>query len=303
MGFRLFFLVLLVFCSASIGFSQKVFKNLDSTPKEWHKLSLDYLEAVIYNFKNKKDKNKKDSIHYYRATAAMYANLGESADTVFKYIDKFLALDKSVGCLFMVAHESTMKDSKSGMYWGKLDKNKYLSRLIPCQNYIEGFNSDYEDKIKSDSTLDQNMILLIEKMEEDDQRYRNPEFDYEKQKPLDAKNQVLLDSIFTNYGFPGKSKVGIFHASVVATVFLHMDIDFQEKWQPLLVKNFKNKELDNGSIIFALDRYHVMKYKKQLFGTQQLYDSKTDRYEQAEKYSDQEREEILRSLGVYKELR
>lgn len=290
-------MLLLFLIVSEIAYSQKIFKNINSTPKEWHQRSLSFLKETIINFQRKKIKTARDSFGYYENIAAMYANLGESADTVFKYIDKFLLSDKSMGCHDLVIHESIMKKSKNGMYYGKLDQQKYLKRLIPCKKYVDKQDQIWDQKIKSDSRYDQNMISLIGKMIEKDQRYRM-DYDYNKQHPLDLQNQILLDSIFSNYGFPDKYRVSNIYASDVVTIFLHTEPEFQDKWIALLISTYKQGKLTSGDIRFVLDRYHTRKFEKQFFGTQLLYNNDTKKMEPVEKYTLNVQKKILDSLGL-----
>ncbi len=298
MKVKLIFLLLFVILS-EIANSQKIFENIDSTPIEWHKRSLSYLNEVTKNFQSKEIKTARDSCFYYRAVAAMYANLGESADTVFKYVDKSIKYDRYMGCNDLISSDRIMKESKNGMYYGKLDKQKYLKRLIPCKKYVEKQDRINDLKIKSNPDFDQNMISLIGKMIEKDQRYRM-DYDYNKQHPLDLQNQILLDSIFSDYGFPGKSIVSDIYASDIATIFLHTEPDFQHKWIDLLISTYKQGELLRGDIVFVLDRYHTIKYEKQFFGTQLLYNNDTKKMEPVEKYTRKEQKKILDSLGLSK---
>lgn len=291
-------LMLLLFLLVSeIAYSQKIFKNLNSTPIEWHERSLSYLKSSIQRFQDKEIKTSRDSFSYYRNIAAMYKNLGESADTVFKYVDLFLLYDKYMGCQHLVGHEKLMKESKNGMYYGKLDQQKYLKRLKLCKKYLIKQEQIVNLKIKSDSALDQNMISLIGKMIENDQKYRM-EYDYKKQHPLDQQNQILLDSIFSNYGFPGKSRVSDIYTSDVVTIFLHTETEFQDKWIPLVITTHKRGELPSGEIQFILDRYHTRKFEKQFFGTQLLQNNDTKKMEPVEKYTRKEQKKILDSLGL-----
>lgn len=293
---KLFFLLSMTLFLVYQGISQKEFKNLDSTPAEWHKFSLMYLKFTSQNFQNKENKTMEDTLWHFRNIAAMYSNLGESADTVFFYIDKMLRINKFFGCRELTAHEQVMKDSDDGMYYGKLDKNRYLNRLIPCQKYMKKFDEAQIKKIKSDTTLDQKMVSLIEIMINNDQKYRFGKYDHEKQYPLDVQNQLLLDSIFTNYGFPGKSRVSLLFASDVCTIFLHTEGDFQEKWLPLLIKSYKQDELSRGDIVLALDRFHTMKFNRQFFGTQRIMVN--NKLVNVEKYSDIEQRKILNELNL-----
>lgn len=277
------------------GSAQKEFKNPNSTPEEWHAGSIQYLNMITQQFLSKENKTKRDSAGYYGTVAGMYANLGESADTVFHYLDLALSYHREHTCSMLLSFERKMKNSTNGMYFGKLDPQRYMFRLVKCENYLNSLPKSNDDDIRSNLDFDQNMINLIENMIENDQKYRFVNR-MDKQKPYDDENRILLDSIFRNYGYPGKSKVGEMHSSYIATIFLHMGLEFQEKWLHLLIDAFKSGELDRGSIVFALDRIHTFKHNKQFFGSQRILDN--DRWVEVPRYSAREQREILKELNL-----
>jgi hypothetical protein len=162
-----------------------------------------------------------------------------------------------------------MKDSKNGMYWGKLDPQRYMIRMVKYENYLNSLPKENDDAIKSNPKYEQKMIALIETMSDKDQKFRFFN-QMDKQLIFDDQNRIILDSIFTNYGYSGISKVHDLYSTYIAIILLHMGPDFMEKWMPLLLKTFKSGDLDKGSIMFALDRLHTIKYERQFFGIQRI---------------------------------
>jgi hypothetical protein len=81
--------------------AQKQFLNMNSTPESCHEYSLSMLRSCIYKFERKEKKTKIVSFEYYTGIAALYANLGESSDTVFHYIDLYLKIDLKFGCVLI----------------------------------------------------------------------------------------------------------------------------------------------------------------------------------------------------------
>lgn len=275
--------------------AQKQFLNMNSTPESWHEYSLSMLRSCIYKFERIEKKTKIDSFEYYTGIAGLYANLGESSDTVFHYVDMYLNIDLKFGCVLFLSQENIMKDSKNGMYLGKLDPQRYMIRKVKCENYLNSLPKENDDAIKSNPKYDQKMIALIETMFEKDQKFRFFN-QMDKQLIYDDQNRIILDSIFTNYGYPGISMVHNLYSTYVATIFLHMGPDFMEKWMPLLLKTFKSGDLDKVSIMFALDRLHTIKYERQFFGTQRI--SKKGEMVNVPRYSVQEQMKILRNLDL-----
>ncbi len=289
-----FFICLLLFSIVTVS-AQKQFLNMNSTPENWHERSLSYLRSMNYKFENKLEKTKTDSLVYYIGIAGLYANLGESSDTVFHYIDMFLTIDLKLGCVLFLGNDKLMKDSKEGMFWGKLDPQRHLIRKVKCENYLNSLPKENDEAIKSNPNFDQSMISTIETMMENDQKYRIIN-QMDKQQFYDDHNRILLDSIFTFYGYPGISKVSEIFSINIAVIFLHMGQEFMEKWMPLLLRTFKAGELDKVSIMFALDRLHTIKYEKQFFGTQRI--SINGEMVNVPRYIIQEQMDILRKLDL-----
>lgn len=289
-----FFTCLLLFSIVTVS-AQKQFLNMNSTPENWHERSLSYLRSMNYKFENKLEKTKTDSLVYYIGIAGLYANLGESSDTVFHYIDMFLTIDLKLGCVLFLSNDKLMKDSKDGMFWGKLDPQRHLIRKVKCENYLNSLPKENDEAIKSNPNFDQSMISTIETMMENDQKYRIIN-QMDKQQFYDDHNRILLDSIFTFYGYPGISKVSEIFSINIAVIFLHMGQEFMEKWMPLLLRTFKAGELDKVSIMFALDRLHTIKYEKQFFGTQRI--SINGEMVNVPRYTIQEQMDILRKLDL-----
>lgn len=275
--------------------AQKQFLNLKSTPEEWHETSMSYLRSLNYKFDQIENKRKDDSVWYYIGVAGTYGNLGESSDTVFFYIDKAISIEPEWGCTLLISIDNVMKESKNGMYWGKLDPQRYIIRKVKCENYLNSLPNETEELIKSNPKYDQAMIAKIETMIGNDQKYRIIN-QMDKQNIIDDQNRILLDSIFTYCGYPGISKVHDLYSKYIATIFLHMGLEFMEKWMPLLLRTFKAGELDKVSIMFALDRIHTIKYEKQFFGTQRI--SKDGHMINVPRYSIEKQMEILRKLDL-----
>ncbi|MEZ4908592.1 MAG: hypothetical protein R2771_13355 [Saprospiraceae bacterium] len=288
--------ILLFLVNKEYFFAQKTFDNINSVPVEWRQRSLDFLNQTEMKYKKNEIKTLRDSATYFRNIASMYANLGESADTVFYYLDKMLSLSRYYGCFMLNSHEGVMKNSKNGMYFGNLDSARYFKILRPCQKYLEERNSEEIQKIKQNNSYDQNMIKLIEKMHDEDQLYRQIDR-MDLQKKYDDKNLILLDSIFKNYGFPGKTRVGQRYSSYIMTIFLHTPIEYQEKNLPFLIENLKTGELMMGDMTYVLDRIYTFKYQKQFYGTQKLFDGSGNEIK-IEKYTEEEKKKIFKELGI-----
>jgi len=128
-------------------------------------------------------------------------------------------------------------------------------------------------------------------MEEDDQvlrerldnLYGSKQFDrtnhsamklWDIQENRDSVNQLKLDSIVINYGFPGKSLVGSKLSKVAISIILHGNLEYQEKYLEHIKNLIEIKELDKVNYPYLVDRILMSKGQKQIYGTQFRYDEK-----------------------------
>ncbi len=90
-----------------------------------------------------------------------------------------------------------------------------------------------------------------------------------QQRPLDIKNQMLIDSLFNKHNtYIGKSVVGEKNQSVMWIVIQHSDINRMERYLPYIKESVRSNELPVANLKMLIDRIYAVRYKVQIFGTQ-----------------------------------
>ncbi len=128
------------------------------------------------------------------------------------------------------------------------------------------------------NSLDSNLILVLRDIHERDQRYRqkmqeaitpamNKDY-WRKQHHLDSLNLMQADSIFINYGYPGRDIVGIDNEGIMFLVVQHSNLESMEKYLPFIKKEIENETLNPKYYAYILDRIQMIKDLPQVFGTQ-----------------------------------
>lgn len=295
---KFLFVILLIVTSETAYLQTKLICH--ETPLKWHRVANNRISELIEKSTNNLIQSQSDSISFYHNMGANLANLGYCKDTVFYYFDKAIGLDPYEGCKYFLAHEEIMPNSKNGMYLKKVSELKYLTIYRKCKNYIEKVDNNEILELKSDTSLNQELIISLEEMMENDQKYRIAA-DYYKQLHLDSINQILLDSILINYGYPGASLVGDFFSEYASIILLHCDISFQKKALKYQVSALKQSELAKFNLYYALDRIHHFEKGCQLFGTQSTQDE-TGNLNKVPFCSQEEKRKVLILHGLEKQL-
>lgn len=117
-----------------------------------------------------------------------------------------------------------------------------------------------------ENNLDKKLVSLIHEIQINDQLLRD--FSPEQEK-FDKKNQILIDSLYTNYKtYLGESLVGNKFKSTMFLVIQHSNLKMQESFLPVIFKAVENDELQITPLKMLIDRIYFQKYKYQIFGSQ-----------------------------------
>ena len=82
-----------------------------------------------------------------------------------------------------------------------------------------------------------------------------------------------LIKIIDTYGWIGKSRIGAKANQAIWLVMQHAEVKVQEKYLPLLKESVKKGESEGWHLAFLEDRVLVYNKKKQVYGTQAIWDS------------------------------
>ena len=121
----------------------------------------------------------------------------------------------------------------------------------------------------------------IQKMVVMDQEVRNGEIDFAKMRIVDSLNQVKLQKIINQYGYPHEKLIGEFYIDSVFTdlgvIFLHTNNDFRMNYLlPNVLKAVKKGEAYPEKYAQPYDRYLDYTTGKQLYGCYTLINKYKD---------------------------
>lgn len=92
---------------------------------------------------------------------------------------------------------------------------------------------------------------------------------------IDSTNLSQVESLITQFGWPGKSFVGAQGNYTVWLVIQHAELPTQEKYLPLLEKSVADSESRPIDLAYLKDRILMRQNKNQVYGTQVWMNSKT----------------------------
>jgi len=91
----------------------------------------------------------------------------------------------------------------------------------------------------------------------------------------DSINLVQVEELIAKYGWLGKSKVGEHGNITLWVVIQHADLPVQEKYLPLLEQSVKEGESRPQDLALLTDRILMRQGKKQLYGSQIVFNKET----------------------------
>lgn len=169
------------------------------------------------------------------------------APAVCSYIEALgcAAISKAIPELFYPFYANCLQNKKTDP---KFDSKKYAE-----DNHLN---------VKLSSIL--NTIVI------NDEKYRSSDpVDWGLQRPLDLKNQQLIDSLFSIYKtYIGKTLAGPKLENTMWLVIQHSDIGIMERYLPVIKKALDEKQISLAPFKMLIDRIYSIKYHYQLFGTQ-----------------------------------
>ncbi len=135
-------------------------------------------------------------------------------------------------------------------------KRKYrIDGEIDIESYVSG--GRYNEKL----------IVELDRIARLDQKYRLSD-NQGQQVLLDNQNIKDVEAIIEKYGYPGRKLVGKKYESVVWAVLQHADLNYQEKYLPLVHKAVLEEQLEEEPFKMLIDRIYWKKTGFQIFGSQ-----------------------------------
>jgi len=107
--------------------------------------------------------------------------------------------------------------------------------------------------------------------------WKSPQMDslWVLQNATDSINQIRIEEIIEEFGYPGQTLVGSSAGSTAFMVIQHSNQEMQELYLPLLKEQADKGEIRWSSVALMVDRVLLGKGEKQIFGSQIHTDQKT----------------------------
>ncbi|MCX2745819.1 hypothetical protein OO013_18190 [Mangrovivirga sp. M17] len=198
----------------------------------------------------------------------IYMEMNVNDDSVIYHNNKAFELDPYNFASIFTLMYSEYKGSITNYY----NQKGYDSLKSVCDSIIANYKAEKMDieKYAMQNGFDYELLLLLNEIKISDQAHRSgEEMDFEKQNMIDYDNQLLIDSLYQEYGtYIGKSMVGEEFGGVMWAVIQHAYLEYHEKYLPVVHTAVLNRELSEGRLHLLVDRTFKKKYGYQIFGSQ-----------------------------------
>lgn len=230
----------------------------------------DYRDKLIYLRSGlKATESRAEDSHYYN-NFVLYYDLEAPIDTCLNHFYRAIKYAPISTCNSCFQREGCFKEH----FFSSVRDKEILNVMIP----------------KCDSvwnTLDSNLMIILRRILDDDQKYRvnlvgskwittNKKIPKE-QEELDKKNTDIIIKIIDSLGYPGRNMVGLELEDAAFLVMQHADLNTQQKYLNLIKQASENYQLLLYAYPMLYDRICMKKNLPQLYGTQSIYDHRTEK--------------------------
>ena len=207
----------------------------------------------------------------------------------------YLSTLRAAACAFKLDEPSMLDHYMThafGLDWGG---TKTVFDNYPEFQFLRGTAFEEElikrwEKAIHDSGLNFEMIQEFAEIRRTDQLYRqeiveasreygwqSPQMDslWALQLPIDSANTARISEIIDQYGYPGKSMVGVAQASTAFLVIQHAELEVQEKYLDIISAAADAGEVPWRSVALLVDRVKMRRGGKQIYGSQVSNDPET----------------------------
>lgn len=221
-----------------------------------------FTDGVIFLEETKKRirKNNSTDVSDYWNILTVFSNLKESNENIDIAFEKFINTGNS--CEYLESFE---------VFFNKYVKHlqsKMTKQLKICNDNKQTKNKEtinIKEYLK-ENDLNENLVEIIKKIGVFDQKDR---YNQKFQNKLDFKNQIKIDSLYAKYQtYIGKTLVGNKLKNVMWQVIQHSNLNYMEKYLPIVNSAIKNNELGESALKYLIDRIYSIKYNYQIFGSQ-----------------------------------
>jgi len=202
---------------------------------------------------------------------------------------------RGAACAYSANNKTTLENYLNIAFDLNWDQSKSIFDQYPEFKYLD--ETPFEDMIKErweacakEAGINLELMTELKEISRTDQLQRgemrhvsdtygwkSPQMDslWALQSHADSLNQIRIEEIINEYGYPGKSLVGPSAASTAFMVIQHSNQEMQEKYLPLLKEQADKGEVRWSSIALMIDRVLLGKGEKQIYGSQVHTDQKT----------------------------
>ena len=200
--------------------------------------------------------------------------MGEDKEVVFKLLETSKTKAPSNFCQLVKTVVEQTNGNVEELRFYRLFGVRFVKLISDCRSLAANDgNAKQNPKLGVDLTnLNVTLIDSLIVMLERDQKFRYNTSEYynntTEQSRLDNQNQVQLAKIFDKLGYPGRMIVGDKFMDYACLIFEHGgNLDFQEKYFPVVLEAVKNNQVNKGAVRMLVDRIHWKKTGKQIFGS------------------------------------
>jgi hypothetical protein len=257
-------------------FGQEI--NLNHFPTKTSKVSDEEYRKGKHILTNSYQSIKEDNMKLvyidYWNVAIGSSLMGEDKEVVFKLLETSKTKAPSNFCQLVKTVVEQTNGNVEELQFYRFFGDRFIRLISDCESLTAlHIDSEQDPKLGVDLTsLNVNLIDTLIVMRERDQKFRYKKTEYDKntaeQTRLDHRNQLQLAQIFDKYGYPGRLLVGDKFMDYACLIFEHGgNLDFQEKYFPLVLEAVKNNQVNKGAVRMLVDRIHWKKTGKQIFGS------------------------------------
>ena len=200
--------------------------------------------------------------------AACTNALAGNNDKAFEHLEK--AIKNGWEDIDWLKKDNDLEPLKESNRW-----SKFIEQLPELkQEYQNSLNIEMKEKLESLRMQDQTIRLLLPDAENRFGR-DSDEYKWFRNKLMPRNDSIVLSkitNILEKNGWMGISEVGELANQTLWLVIQHAPLEIQEEYLPLLKNSVKNGESKARYLAFLQDRILMRKDKKQIYGTQSLWD-------------------------------
>ncbi len=208
--------------------------------------------------------------------ALAYLAMGQPKDTIYGFLLKSKTIDPPGFCKIAMYANNHYNGIENVKFYKEIGlEYKLLIETCSSIEIKQGKEIDVLTYCKSGGF---NTVIVSElnRISKLDQKYRLSD-NLDQQRPLDIQNTKDVEAIIAKYGYPGRRLVGERFESVAWAVLQHAELEYQEKYLPLIHKAVLEKQLEEQPLKMLIDRIYWKKTGFQIFGSQGSVDFADDK--------------------------